>query len=45
MDRISFPEQISETDEEGGFFHNAHTHLLGGIDVPFGVYEIRPRPT
>ena len=24
------------------FFNFAHTHPLGGVDVPFVVYEVRP---
>ena len=24
----------------GYFFHIAHIHLLRGVDVPFGVYEL-----
>ena len=37
--RISFPEQNSEA--HGGSFFILHTNiLLGGIDVPFRVYEI-----
>ena len=40
-DRISFLEQISET-HGGDFFHIARTHPLGGVDVPFVVYEFCP---
>ena len=25
---------------DGVFFHIAHTHPLGGIQAPFGVYEL-----
>ena len=35
--RISFPYQISET--LGDLFSFAHTHPLGGVDVPSEVYE------
>ena len=23
-------------------FHTGHTHLSGGVDVPFGRYDLRP---
>ena len=38
---FSFPEQIYKTHGHRGFFlHIAHTHLLEGVDVPFGGYDL-----
>ena len=38
---IYFAEQISEAHGGGGdFYHIAHTHSLGGVDIPFGVYDL-----
>ena len=28
--------------EFAGLFHIAYTHPLGGVDVPFGGYDLRP---
>ena len=33
LSTFSFPEQITDT-------HIVHTHLLWGVDVPFGDYDL-----
>ena len=35
---ISFLEQIVTRD----FFRIAYTHALGGVDVPFEIYDLGP---
>ena len=35
--RVSFPDHITET-----CCQTAYTHPSGGVDVPFGGYDLRP---
>ena len=37
---VSFPKQISETHGGGYLLYIAHACPLGGVDVPFGIYEL-----
>ena len=39
------PRFVSGADlgnPSAAFFYNAYTHSLEGVDVPIGVYELRP---
>ena len=35
---VSFPDDISETISQIAFI--LHTHISGGVDVPFGGYDL-----